>query len=372
MKKFYLNLIIALFLTINSGFSQEKKFKIHTIGFYNVENLFDTQDDPLIYDEEYTPSNGWTQKNYEQKIENLAKVILEIGTDENGMNGPTVLGVCEVENKGVLEDLIKHPLLRNRNYSIVHYDSPDKRGIDVGLLYQSKYFTPVSSSNIPLYIYKDSEKNGSPLYFKPENGDEATEEDRKTFYEENKRIYTRDQLLVTGYLEGEEINFIVNHWPSRSGGEKKSSPNREAAGKLNRVIIDSLLQINPKAKIITMGDLNDDPTNISVKENVRTKAEKEELVANDMYNPMEKMFKQGVGTLGYRDAWNLFDQMIVSEPLVNTNYKEWTYWKAGVHNKPFMLQEDGRWKGYPKRNSNGVPGYSDHFPVYVYLIKQVN
>ena len=414
MKKFYLNLIIALFLTINSGFSQEKKFKIHTIGFYNVDNLFDTPDDPLIYDEEYTPSNGWTQKNYEQKIENLAKVILEIGTDENGMNGPTVLGVCEVENKGVLEDLIKHPLLRNRNYSIVHYDSPDKRGIDVGLLYQSKYFTPVSSSNIPLYIYKDSEKNGSPLYFKPENGDEATEEDRKAFYEENKRIYTRDQLLVTGYLErgakfeildleyelkeeasmyreelvssiadfdeelaekyleGEEINFIVNHWPSRSGGEKKSSPNREAAGKLNRVIIDSLLQINHKAKIITMGDLNDDPTNISVKENVRTKAEKEELVTNDMYNPMEKMFKQGVGTLGYRDAWNLFDQMIVSEPLVNTNYKEWTYWKAGVHNKPFMLQEDGRWKGYPKRNSNGVPGYSDHFPVYVYLIKQVN
>lgn len=354
--------------TINQSFSQEKKFKIHTVAFYNFENLFDTINDPITYDEEYTPSNGWTHGNYKKKLENLSRVIIELGTDENPTNSPVVIGACEIENRRVLEDLVKMPKIVDKGYKIVHFDSPDKRGIDVALLYQEKYFTPTSYINVPLYIYENGEKNNKKEKEEiTEETDDNVEVDSKT-----KRIYTRDQLLVTGYLEGEEINFIVNHWPSRSGGEKKSSPNREAAGALNRKIIDSLYKINPNAKIITMGDLNDDPTNKSVKKGIKAIGKKEDLKAFDMYNPMEKMHKQGIGTLGYRDSWNIFDQMIVSEPLVRKDYTTWTYWKAQVFKKPYLIQNEGRWKGYPKRNSNGVPGFSDHLPVYLYLIKQVN
>ena len=192
----------------------------------------------------------------------------------------------------------------------------------------------------------------------------------------DERVYTRDQLLVTGFLDGEEVSIIVNHWPSRSGGEKRSSPYREAAGKLNRKIIDSLYSLNPNANIITMGDLNDDPVNKSVKKEISTVANKEDIEPLGMYNPMEKLYKSGEGTLGYRDAWNLFDQIILSEPLVRkekyekNDFSTWTYWKVGRFIKPYLIQNEGQWKGYPKRNSNGVPGYSDHFAVYIYLIKQ--
>jgi hypothetical protein len=353
---------------INHSFAQEKKFKIHTVAFYNFENLFDTINDPNTYDEEYTPTNGWTYKNYRKKLDNLSRVIIEIGTDENPSNSPVVIGACEIENRQVLEDLVKHPKLIDKGYKIIHFDSPDKRGIDVALLYQEKYFTPVSYTNVPLYIYKDAERNNK----KEKEETEDVTDDNLEVDNNTKRIYTRDQLLVTGYLDGEEISFIVNHWPSRSGGEKKSSPNREAAGALNRTIIDSLYKINPKAKIITMGDLNDDPTNKSVKKGIKAIGKKEDVKEFGMYNPMEKMHKQGIGTLGYRDSWNIFDQMIVSEPLLGTNYASWKYWKAQVFKKPYLIQNEGRWKGYPKRNSNGVPGFSDHLPVYLYLIKQVN
>jgi len=359
-------LLVVFFMTFItlSVFSQEKKFKIHTVAFYNLENLFDTINDPKTYDEEYTPINGWTSKNYNKKLDNLSRVINEIGTGENPTNSPTIIGVCEVENRQVLEDLIKHPKLRNRGYNIIHFDSPDKRGIDVGFLYQGKYFTPTSYTNIPLYIYKDVSNNGK------KEKDETTD-DETTFDNKTKRIYTRDQLLVTGILDGEEISFIVNHWPSRSGGEKKSSPNREAAGRLNRKIIDSLYKINPNAKIITMGDLNDGPYNNSVKKELGAKAAKDQVKDLGIYNPMEKMAQEGIGTLAYRDSWDLFDQMLLSEPFIRKDFTTWRFWKAGVYDKPFLINKEGPWKGYPLRNSNGVPGFSDHFPVYLYLAKEV-
>lgn len=358
---------LLIIFTISNVFSQEKKFKIHTIAFYNVENLFDTINDPITYDEEYTPSNGWTSKNYKKKLDNLARVINEIGTGDNPLNSPVVIGVCEVENRGVLEDLVKHPKLIGRGYSVIHFDSPDKRGIDVGLLYQGKYFTPTSYTNVPLYIYKDGDTKSK----KSKEEEEEEIENNKNYDAKTKRIYTRDQLLVTGLLDGEEISFIVNHWPSRSGGEKKSSPNREAAGRLNRKIIDSLYKINPNAKIITMGDLNDGPYNKSVKKELGAKASREELKQFGIYNPMEKMSQEGIGTLAYRDSWDLFDQMLLSEPFTKKDYSTWMYWKAGVYNKPFLISKEGPWKGYPLRNSNGVPGFSDHFPVYLYIAKEV-
>ncbi|MEZ4852938.1 endonuclease/exonuclease/phosphatase family protein [Flavobacterium sp.] len=360
--KFIYYCFVAVF-ALNTQ-AQSKKVKVHTVAFYNFENLFDTKKDPVKYDEEYTPAKGWTEENYKKKLDNLAKVISELGVSDVQKNTPVVIGTCEVENRGVLEDLVRHPKIIDLGYSIIHFDSPDKRGIDVALLYQGKYFTPTSYTNIPLYIYEDMLKG------KKEETTAEDAEDSNDTENHSKRVYTRDQLLVTGLLDGEEISFIVNHWPSRSGGEKRSSPYREEAGKLNRKIIDSLYKINPDAKIITMGDLNDDPTNKSVKKGIETVGKREDIQKYGMYNPMEKMYKNGEGTLGYRDAWNLFDQIIVSEPLVRKDYSTWTYWKVSRFIKPYLIQNEGRWKGYPKRNSNGVPGYSDHFPVYIYLVKE--
>ncbi|WP_333693412.1 endonuclease/exonuclease/phosphatase family protein [Flavobacterium sp.] len=340
---------IAAFIvicSINEAVAQNKKFKVHTVAFYNLENLFDTKDDPKINDEEYTPAQGWTDAKYQQKLRNLERVISEIGTSEQQSNAPVILGVCEIENRDVLEDLIKMPKLAAKDYGIVHYDSPDGRGIDVGFLYQKKHFTPTSSINIPLMI---TNVDGS-----------------------GKRVYTRDQLLVTGYLDGEEMHFIINHWPSRSGGEKRSSPYREAAGRLNRKIMDSLIAINPNAKIMTMGDLNDGAYNKSVKVGIGAKLKKSELKEpRDIYNPFEQMAKDGHATLFYRDSGDIFDQIMVSEQYISEDFSSFRYWKAGIYNKPYMIQQTGQYKGYPLRNSPSEPGFSDHFPVYVYIIKEV-
>lgn len=350
-------LILCIILWNCTVLAQGKQYIMHTVAFYNVENLFDTIKDPRNFDEEFTPNGprGWGSKKYGKKLEMLSKAISEIGTDEN-VNMPTILGVAEVENKSVLEDLVKMPLLKNADYGIVHYDSPDKRGIDVGLLYQKRHFQPTSSVNVPLYIYDKSDAKS-----KNENGGKG------------KRIYTRDQLVVSGILEGEEVHFIVNHWPSRSGGEKKSSPNREGAAALNKKIIDSLYKINPDAKIITMGDLNDGPYNKSVKEVLNAKGKREEVKPLGLFNPMWQMSQDGLGTLAYRDAWDVFDQMIISEPLIRKDYSSLRYYKARIFNKPFLVQKTGAYRGYPLRNqSSGEPGYSDHFPVYLYLIKEKN
>lgn len=340
--------ILLLAITLSAQ-AQQKKYKVHTVAFYNLENLFDTIRNTEINDLEYTPEgkNSWTSKKYKKKLENLSRVISEIGTGDQQKESPTILGVSEIENRGVLEDLIKTTRLVNLGYGIVHFDSPDRRGIDVALLYKKKDYIVNSTSSIPLYIY---DGNG-------------------------KRVYTRDQLLVSGYLDGEEMHFIVNHWPSRSGGEKRSSPYREAAGALNKKIIDSLLTINPKAKVMTMGDLNDGPYNKSVKVALGAERKKENTKPSGMFNPFEEMSKKGLGTLAYRDAWDLFDQIIMTGNFLDTNDKDYStykYWKAGIYQKPYMVQQTGQYKGYPLRNANNEVGFSDHFPVYVYIIKEVN
>lgn len=338
--------VFFMILAVNNTIAQDKKFKVHTIAFYNVENLFDTKDDENVNDEEYTPAKGWTNEKYQQKLKNLERVISEIGTNEKQTNSPTIIGVCEVENRGVLEDLVKMPKLAAKEFAVIHFDSPDGRGIDTGFLYQKKYFTPTSYANIPLMI--------------------------KNFDGSGKRVYTRDQLLVTGYLDGEEMHFIVNHWPSRSGGEKRSSTYREAAGALNRKIMDSLVKINPNAKIITMGDLNDGAYNKSVKKEIGAKLKKTELKEpRDIYNPFEQMAKDGYASLFYRDSGDIFDQILISQQFVLEDFSTFQYWKAGIYNKPYMIQQTGQYKGYPLRNSPSEPGFSDHFPVYIYLVKEV-
>ncbi len=361
MKITKLTFLFIIFIAANIK-AQDKKFAVHTVAFYNVENLFDTKNDPNTRDDDMIA----TPEFYAKKIQNLAKVIAQLGTSENP-NSPTIIGLAEVENRTVLEDLVKDPQIIGKDYGIVHYDSPDSRGIDNAFLYQKKYFKLVSSINIPLIITEADTKT-------PKKNAKVEEDANNEKFEVDvitKRIRTRDQILMSGFLDGEEMHFIVNHWPSRRGGEKASSPLREKAAALNVKIIDSLQKINPNAKVFTMGDLNDGPFNNSIKKVLNAKANKKDVKPLGIYNPMENMANKGIGTLAYRDAWDIFDQILMTEPLVRDDYSSWAYWKAGVFNKQFMIQSSGRYKGYGLRNSATEPGFSDHFPVYVYLIKQM-
>ena len=363
--------LIALFFVlfgISATNAQTKKYNIHTVAFYNFENLFDTING-TNNDEEWLPNGAqnWTSNKYKQKLHNLARVLSEIGSTDNPNNSPTLIGGCEIENRGVLEDLVKEPALINKGYGIVHFESPDKRGIDVALLYQKSRFKPTSFKNIPLLVYR----NQINLAAKDKNEADDASDDKSEIDKNLDRVYTRDVLLVTGFLDGEEINVMVNHWPSRSGGEKKSSPFREAAGRLNRQIMDSIFKINPNAKIITMGDLNDGSYNKSVKEGIGAKRKKEEVKQFGIYNPFEEMFYKGNATLFYRDAGDIFDQIMVSEALIKNDYSSFQYWKAGIYNKPYMITTVGQYKGYPLRHGANEIGFSDHFPVYIYLVKEI-
>ncbi|MFL1010803.1 endonuclease/exonuclease/phosphatase family protein [Flavisericum labens] len=329
--------------------AQEKTFKIHTVAFYNLENLFDTINNPQKLDE-YSPIMELKtnrQDAYKQKISNMARVIADIGSDVTH-NPPSIIGVCEIENKNVLDDLVNDSTLVDKDYGIVHFDAPDARGIDVALLYQKKAFMPINTSNHELKIYDDQSQ---------------------------KRVYTRDQLLVSGTLEGELIHIIVNHWPSRRGGESRSQPKRIAAAKLNKYLMDSLQVIDPYAKIITMGDLNDNPNNKSVTNILKAKNKPKKVGLKGIYNPFIDFYKNGLGTTAYRDNWSLFDQIMLSKPFLKKDFLSFMFYKAGIFNKNYLIHNKGRYKGYPYRSwSNGAfsNGYSDHFPVYVYLIKEVD
>ena len=358
-------ILFVLFLVFGAS-AQQKKYVVRTVAFYNFENLFDTINNPNN-DEEWLPEGlqRWTSEKYKKKLENLSTVLMQIGKNDKQQEAPALIGGCEIENRNVLEDLVKHPNIIKYDYGIIHFDSPDKRGIDVALLYQKKHFKPTSSINIPLIIYRGNNNEK----------DKETEEDKidkdKIEIAYDNRVYTRDILLVTGFLDGEEINVLVNHWPSRSGGEKKSSPFREAAGRLAKKTMDSIYNKNPNAKIILMGDLNDGSYNKSVKVGIGAKLKKSEVQQFGIFNPFEQMFKDGNSTLFYRDSGDIFDQIMVSEALVKEDFSTYQYWKSGIYNKPFMIQKFGRYAGYPLRHSENEIGYSDHFPVYIYLVKEV-
>ncbi|WP_298504176.1 endonuclease/exonuclease/phosphatase family protein [uncultured Maribacter sp.] len=340
--------ILLFFLISYNSFSQNKNnYQIRTIAFYNVENLFDTLNDSLKRDDDRTPNgkDQWTKKRYLKKIENTSKVITEIGAKITNTS-PDIIGLCEIENLQVIEDLISHPNLITKNYGIIHFNSPDERGIDVALLYKKNIFLPDAFVSHRLLLET----------------------------KEGYRDYTRDQLVVSGFLDNDKIHFIVNHWPSRSGGEVRSKPNRLAAAKLNKRIIDSISRTEVLPKIISMGDLNDDPTDDSLKKILRTTGKKNKLEDGDLYNPMEKLYKKGVGSLAYRDKWFLFDQFFMTKPLTEPINKQYTFWKTGVYNPTYLITPNGRYQGYPLRTYAGgsyTGGYSDHFPVYIYLIRKI-
>lgn len=342
-----LNILFVLLLLPLLGISQEKKtYKIRTVAFYNVENLFDTENDSLTFDDDRTPDgkDNWTSVRYNDKVASISRVLSQIGFDVT-QTSPDIIGICEVENQQTVEDLINHPNLATKDYGIVHFDSPDERGIDVAFLYKKSAFIPSSFKSHRLLLFND----------------------------DGFRDYSRDQLVVGGFMDNEKIHFIVNHWPSRSGGEARSRPNRIAAAKLNKRIIDSLTKLDVNTRIISMGDFNDDPINDSFKKILRTQGKENNLEVNTLFNPMEKLHKKGIGSLAYRDKWNLFDQIYFTSNFIDKERNNYSFWKVGVFNPSYLLDPNGRYKGYPLRTYAGgsyVGGYSDHFPVYLYLIKE--
>ncbi|MGL5635472.1 MAG: endonuclease/exonuclease/phosphatase family protein [Bacteroidales bacterium] len=335
-------LSFALFLSVLAT-SAQKKFAVYGIAFYNIENLFDTI--PGDNDKEYTPNgpNKWNTMKYQSKLKNMAYAISQLGMDKSPI-GPAVIGVAEVENRTVLEDLVKTGELAKRNLQVVHEDGPDYRGVDVGLLY-------------------------NPKLFKYEGHQSRTLVDK-----EEPRFRTRDQLVVRGRIDGELFNIIVNHWPSRRGGEERSRPKRAIAAQLTKDIVDSIQRVTPESKIVIMGDLNDDPNNYSVKEVLDAKKYEKEVKPGGLFNPFWSIFDKGIGTLAYKGQWNLFDQIIISYNLLGKDRSSLKFWKAEVFSKDFLKTQEGTYKGYPKRTHAGgvwTNGYSDHFPTLIYLVKEL-
>ena len=343
MKKLLLSVCLVGAMLI--AFAQ----KPYKVVFYNLENLFDTINDPNKNDEEYLPEGArkWTTYRYNQKQENMSRVLFDIAAEDR--NFPTVIGVSEIENRLVLEDLLATPKLAKTNYRIVHYDSPDRRGVDCAFFYR-------------------------PDQFKLE-GSEA----HKISFPGKPNFLTRDLVAMWGKIDGEPFYFIVSHWPSRLGGKERSQYSRDFVAEKCKRICDSVRTVNPATKVVIMGDFNDDATDASVTDVLGAKGNIKKLEKNDMFNPFYAMLKAGYGTLAYRDSWNLFDNIVVSENLATASTgalkvqkKEGAKYYGNIFIRPYMIQQEGQYKNYPLRSfvgSNFQNGYSDHFPVYIYIAK---
>lgn len=324
----------------------QAQYNMAIIGFWNVENLYDTLNDRWKNDEEFTPegTNAWNGTRYRHKLNHLSEVIAQMGK-EISPDGPAVLGLCEIENKFVVSDLIHQPALIARKYQLVHIEGPDFRGVDPSFIYNPKYFKVKQAHAIPVKLITDTAHR------------------------------TRDILMVKGLFLNEPTVFFVNHWPSRRGGEMASRPNRNRAAQILRRVCDSLLQLEPELKIVIMGDFNDDPINESIKKGLITSGNYQSNTAHVYYNPMEQLYADGIGSLAYQDSWNLFDQIIINKPWIQPEFNNWGIYKARVFNKPFLKSDFGNFKGYPFRTYSGgsyTGGYSDHFPVYVIIAKKLN
>ena len=344
MKRIFYSLLAAvMFLVTFTATAQEKRYELYSVGFYNLENLFDTIHDYGKNDYEFLPdgTNKWGTLKYTNKLKNMATVLNEMGTDVLPV-GMAAVGVSEVENARVLEDLVNHEVLAPRGWDFVHIEGPDKRGVDCALLYNPQLFKPVNSVLAPY-----------------------TTEDNDTTYK------TRGFLIVSGEMGGEMVHMIVNHWPSRFA----SSPARERAGVLVRALKDSLLTAMPESKVIIMGDMNDDPDDRSMKTCLGAMRDKEDIeAATDLYNPWwDILRKRGHGTLKYRGKWNLFDQIVLSGDFIGTDRSTLKLYKSEIFSRNYMFQQEGRYKGNTLRTHAGgvwLNGYSDHLPVIVYLLKE--
>ncbi len=342
MKRLALFLIATLALT--SAWAQNSpehkgKSRVFGVAFYNLENLFDTINNNGKYDHEFSPAGArrWNTDKYQRKVSNLANAIAAMVTPATP-NGPAIIGVSEIENRSVLEDLVHAEPIKRWMLQVIHHDGPDRRGVDVGLLYNPRMFRPIDVKNHFLSV-------ADKPYFR-----------------------TRDQLCVTGILGGDTISVIVNHWPSRLGGQEQSSPLREAAAALSKHIADSIWQIRPGQPVIIMGDLNDDPHDRSCAKVLGAQKKPDKVGPEGFYNPFWTKLDAGIGTLAYKGSWNLFDQIIVSGGLLPANAPAGHiyFWKATVNNYKFLQNEDGT----PHRTYSAgrfLDGYSDHFPTEIFL-----
>ena len=342
-------LFAALLLLCMTVQAQQKKFNGYAIGFYNLENLFDTTHDEGHNDYQYLPdgSNKWNELKYSHKLANMSKVLSEMGTDVVPV-GCAVIGVSEVENAHCMQDLVNQPALKERNFQFVHIEGPDYRGVDCALIYQPSLFTVRDVKLVP-YVYEREEDIA-------------------------RGRATRGFLTVSGTLAGEHVTIIVNHWPSRFA----ESFYRECAGRQCKAVKDSLQREDPNVKIFVMGDMNDDPINKSMVEGLSCKSEIDETGADDMYNPWYNVLvKEKQGTLKYDGRWNLFDQIVLSPNLLNKkgtkDFSTLKYWKHQIFKRDYLFQTEGKYKGGTKRTHAGgvwLDGYSDHLPTVVYLLKE--
>ena len=354
MRKFF-TLVLALFLTVPFAAAQRLGAG-YVIGFYNLENLFDTYHDEGKNDYEYLPdgSNNWTEVKYEKKLHNMASVIRAMA-DDNGRYH-TILGVSEIENRHVLEDLVSQPEIADANFQIVHYDGPDRRGVDVALLYRPDQFQLLESRSIPFTFAGDIEFSLTP--------------------DEQEMFRTRDILMVRGMLGGEMFAFFVCHLPSRLGG--KGNDLRSRGGQIVYETAMELMRQYPGIKIAAMGDMNDNPTDDSMAVYLHGRETLEEVGPDDFFSPFLSMLKAGYGSLAYRGEWNIYDLILVNEPLAKgssgslriqplVKQRKKAYY-GRIFQKDFMTQQEGPYKGTPFRTfSNGafVGGYSDHYPTYI-------
>lgn len=308
----------------------EKTKEKYCIGFYNLENLFDTKNDPKTLDDDFTENaeRNWNRRKYQKKIKKLGKVISKIGKKEVGY-APAILGVAEVENSFVLQDLIQTKYLRKKGYHFIHFDSPDERGIDTALLYRKGIFSVTEKKVFPLLVTN----------------------------EKGERDYTRDILYVKGLLNGIELYILVNHWPSRRSGADLTEEKRIKAAQKNLEIIAEIKAKNQEAKIIVLGDFNDNPQDKSI----------QLLIEGGLYNPLNILLTQEMGSLTHKNEWYLFDQVLFSHNFLNTYQNNFVFDYANIYNPQFIKEYKGKYKGNPFRTFIGTKylgGYSDHFPVY--------
>ncbi len=336
--------LILLCVISFSAFGQGKATTdAFIVLFYNVENLFDIEDDPLSIDDEFTPESDkqWTEERYEKKLDDLSEVF----TSVDKKNLPAIIGLCEVENRQVLQDLISNRKMKKGEYGIVHEDSPDIRGIDVALIYRKDLYEVEAWKKIPVNIPSDS-------------------------------VTTRDILYVKGTIPGDEVlHCFVNHWSSRRDGEKETERRRIYASVTLRKAVDSILNFEPEAKIIIMGDFNDEPTNNSLHTFLNANNKRRNTTNRDLYNLMYDMHNlESKGTYSYKGNWNMLDQLIVSQSLIRDSKGFHIDFTGGK-----ILRED--WMMYnnpkigettPNKTYGGVSyfgGVSDHLPVYLILQK---
>jgi len=340
--------LLFVMLTACVTLSAQKQYNVYAVGFYNQENLFDTCHDVGKNDQDFLPTGSyrWNGLKYSHKLKNMARVLAEMGTDVLPGVGCAFIGLAEVENEKVMQDLTAQEPLAARNFQYCHVEGPDRRGIDCALIYNPKLFSVRDVKLVP-YV-------------------QALEKDSG--------YRTRGFLTVSGDMAGEHVTAVVCHWPSRYSG----SFYREQAGLQVKALKDSILREDPDCKVFVMGDMNDDPSNRSMKVCLSAKADIKDVGADDMYNPWAKFLsKEGVGTLLYNGSWNLFDQIVMTPNLLDKegtkDYTTLKYWKNQIFRRDYLIQSEGKYKGGPLRtHSSGVwlDGYSDHLPVVVYLVKE--